>query len=253
MAGSKSLISSQRQRRLEMALDRVRELLPYDYAQWVVESPHSGDYVVVTARSPLGSECYEIAHRPGVIGQVFRRQQPIFLPEGTAHPLYDSYDPAMTWELAAPLFSKSGLAIVLNLEGQGRPVLDEAAWRRLGALLSSEAGWSPRGPVPTPGEARMLKTTEAKVPLEAALALAQDAANGGQYVLVAGPLNLPASPIYPTLEEALRRRQPIGGCVRGGPQRLDLLVTESAIESSVPWWPVVEGRYDLVLLAVQEM
>jgi hypothetical protein len=252
MPEKSSLISHRRSRQLEAALDSIRDAIPCEYAQWVVESPATWDYVVVGARFPPGGECYEICHRPGVIGQVFRRKRAIFIPNVEGHPLYDLYDPAITWEMALPLFSREGLAAVLNLEGQGDQPLDEAIWKNLQDLLASETGWRTEGEAPLPGEAWMTKTATVPVPMGAVLALGRAAAAGGAFILIAGPLDLEPSTVYPTLEEALERGEPLGACVGGGGPGLDYLKTDSPAMSNgehPPWWSFIDGRYDFVLLA----
>jgi GAF domain-containing protein len=242
--------------RIDSALDRLRDALPFSYAQWIVESPETRDYQVVISRCPAGSECYDIAHRPGVIGQVFRRERAIFLPNAQAHPLYDVFDPFVKWELAVPLVEEGKLAVVLNFEGGGNLELDGTLWQHLREALSSETGLQLTMTIPQPGEAWMVKTTYVEIPgtvetaIDAALRLGRAAADGGLSILVAGALDLPSSSIYPTVEEALATGVPLGGCFRGGGSRLDLLPSKSTATRSkdFPWWSLAEGRYDFVIV-----
>lgn len=248
-----------RTERIEEALDGLREVLPLAYAQWVVESPLTWDYTVVASRAPAGAACYDVAHRPGVIGQVFRRNRPIFLPRAGAHPLYDLYDPAVEWELAVPLRQEEDLAAVLNLEGGGNLNLDRPLWEHLGQLLLARTGLALPAALPEPGEAWMVQTTRVGVSdeaapwaAEAALRLGRAAAGGGLSLLVAGGLGLPVSATYPSVDAAQAAGLPLGGCFRGGGPGLDLLETGAltgARREDLPWWPLADGRYDFVLLA----
>lgn len=242
---------------LEGIFDRLSEALPFSYAQWVVESPPVWDYQVMVSRSPTGANCYDIAHRPGVIGQVFRRERPIFIPDARTHPLYDVYDSLVKWELALPLIDNGALVGVLNLEGGGNLELGGTLWQQLRNSLFSEVGLQLSEAAPKPGEAWMVKTTCVGIPgttepaADTALRLGRAAAEGGLSVLVAGDLNLPASSVYPTVEEALAADVPLGGCFRGGGRRLDLLQVgvPGALSAEVTsWWSLADGRYDFVLL-----
>jgi len=231
--------------------------MAYDYAQWVLEEPQSWDYKVAASRFPPGQSCYEVAHRPGVIGQVFRRRHPIFLQGARLHPLYDPYDASIEWELALPLFEADELACVLNLEGSGDFELREFLWQELRQVLSSDTGWYLPESIPKAGETWMTRTTRADIrgedefsAMEAALILGRAAAAGGACVIVVGALDLPASSIYPTVSEALSSGAPLSGCVRGGDRRLDLLPVEAgegATFESANWWDVADGRYDFAI------
>jgi hypothetical protein len=243
---------------LEAILGQLSEVLPLTYAQWVIESPAVWDYRVMVSRSPAGADCYDIAHRSGVIGQVFRRERPIFIPDARTHPLYDVYDPLVEWELALPLRDKGALVSVLNLEGGGNLEISGVLWQQLRKILFSETGLQLSEGVPKPGEAWMVKTTCVRISgttepaADAALRLGRAAAGGGLSVLIAGALNLPASSIYPTIEEALATDVSLGGCFRGGGRRLDLLqvgVSGALRAEETPWWSLADGRYDFVLLA----
>jgi hypothetical protein len=245
--------------RCDEALDGLRKILPFAYAQWVVESPLTRDYDVVASRCPAGTESYDVAHRPGVIGQVFRRGRAIFLPRARAHPLYDLYDPRVEWELALPLREGDNLAAVLNLEGGGRLELDLLLWERLGQSLLARTGLALPAAPPEPGEAWMVHTTRVEIydeaapsAAEAALRLGRAAARAGLSLLVAGELGLPDSATYPSVASALAAGLPLGGCFRGGTPRLDFLETGALTAprgEDLPWWPLADGRYDFVLLA----
>lgn len=242
---------------LEPLLDRVRRVLAYDYAQWVLEAPQSRDYNVFASRFPPGQSCYEVAHRPGVIGQVFRRRRPIFLQGARLHPLYDPYDDSIEWELALPLFEEDALAGVLNLEGGSDFELSEFLWQELRELLSSGTGWYLPEAIPKAGETWMTRTNRADIrgedelsTMEAAFNLGRAAAAGGACVIVVGALGLPTSSVYPAVSESLASGAPLSGCVRGGDRRLDLLpvqAEERAAFESTNWWDVIDGRYDFAI------
>jgi GAF domain len=253
-----AVVSGEQEEGVESVLDLLLTLVPYDYAQWVTESSATWDYTVVASRFPAGEDCYDIAHRPGVIGQVFRRERPIFISDVQAHPLYDAYDPSVEWELAVPLADGRGLVAVLNLEGGGRIALNDALWSHLGEVIASKTKLQLSEATPAANEAWMVKTTLVGISgtieltaADSALRLGRAVADGGRSVLVAGPLNLPRSSTYPTVEEALATGLPLGGCFRGGSHRLDLLVETSGIAhvEDALWWSLADGRYDFVIAA----
>src|SRR6266487_4290682 len=89
---------------LGACLEHIEAVLSYRYAQWLVEDPLTWDYRVVAARIPAGGEGYSIAHRTGVIGQVFRTGRAIVVPDTRSHPLYDPFDTRIDWEVAIPVW-----------------------------------------------------------------------------------------------------------------------------------------------------
>ncbi len=241
----------------EAMFDMLGAALAFDYVQWIEESQDTWDYKIMASRCPVGRESYDIAHRTGVIGQVFRRERPIFIPSARAHPIYDVYDPIVKWELAIPLLDGLSVAGVLNFEGSGDLELEPFLWRSLGTIASLKIGLQFPEAMPEPGEAWVVNTSRVVVSesgqpaSDAALRLGRAAASGGVSVLVAGVLDLPSSPTYPTVESALRKKLPIGGCFRGGGHRLDLLVVgdrKGKRTDESAWWGLAEGRYDYVLL-----
>ncbi len=240
----------------DKTLESLRGVLPFTYAQWVEESRLTSDYAVVASRSPQAAAGYDIAHRPGVIGQVFRRGRPIFIPHVNTHVLYDLFDPGIEWELTLPL-NDGTLAAVLNFEGSGTLDLDKSLWKDLGALLFSQTGLELAGAMPEPGEAWMVKTNLVEISGErpqsvnVALRLGRAAATGGLNVLVAGALDLSHNPAYPSVDESLAAGVPLGGCFRGGGSRLDLLevAAHTGSDEDSAWWSLADGRYDFVLRA----
>jgi hypothetical protein len=174
--------------------------------------------------------------------------------------LYDPFDASVEWELAVPLFDGERITAVLNLEGTGSFSLDGSIWRKFAEVLFSTTGWCLPMTVPRAGEAWMVRSEHVQILSkgrpEAAEALARlggPAANEGSCVVIVGDLELPVSHVYPTLEQAIAAGLPLGGCVRGGGSKLDLLPTGSAASAeSTAWWTIVDGRYDLVLHVVDE-
>ena len=79
-------------------------------------------------------EGYDTAHRTGIIGQVFRTGRTLFAPDVAHHPLYDPFDPAITWELCFPVCAEGRLVAVVNLEGAGTLDIDQATVIRKGRL-----------------------------------------------------------------------------------------------------------------------
>src|SRR6185436_7821856 len=158
-----SLISLAALENLEIALSRVAGFFPLRYAQWVVQSPETWDYLVVASRFPLDGSCYDIAHRPGVIGQVFRRERPIFLAAAQEHALYDPFDPSVEWELAVPLFDGERVAAVLNMEGTNSLSLDSGLWRNFADLLLSTTGWLLPEAAPRDGEVWMVRSEHLRI------------------------------------------------------------------------------------------
>jgi len=250
--------------RIGACLDALREYWPCRYAQWVEEDPRTRDFSVVASRSPEGAQSYEVAHRTGVIGQVFRRRRPIWLPDARTHPLYDLYDPEVRWELTVPCWRGLDLIGVLNLEGDASVELSAGeqgsrSWVSLVELIEEEMSCEVRSEELRAGESWFVTSTRATVPCQdgrsgvmAALDLGRFLAQAGRCGVVVGSLPVPARRGMPTLAEARREDVPRGGCFRGFERGLDLLPTGfSSGEEEVgwkDWWPLVDGRYDFVLI-----
>jgi hypothetical protein len=244
---------------LEAALDAVGEILPCRTAQGLVEASPDLDYVVAAWRGPRGGENFQVAHRTGVIGQVFRRWRPVFLPDAQRHPLYDPFDPEVRWELALPLVHRGRLAAVLNFEGSESLELAGAVWAQLASAVLAATGRRLPAAPPPPGEGWLAAThylrvsrTRKSQAAASALRLARAAADGGAWVLFVGTVELPASPMYPAIEEAAAAGLSIGACVRGMCPRLDALPLSLADRGKAPsaaWRRMACGRYDFALHA----
>lgn len=220
-------------------LEAAGSLLGHAYAQWVIEDPRSFAYRVAAERLPEGRQGYATAHRLGVIGQVFRSARAIFVADTRAHPLYDPYDPEMAWELALPVSTRAGVA-VLNFEGPPpAPALD-ALWERLArAVRDAVDGELPPAP-PGAGEAALKATAWVSVAapsdaFAAAAGLARLAAGARCWALIVAP-----APHAPSdgIEDALTGVAPC----------LDRLEAPSLARPLPEAWRArLQGRYDYVV------
>jgi hypothetical protein len=232
--------------RIEAVFDAVSDVLPFRYAQWLVEDPQTRDYRVAAARFPEGASCYDVAHRTGVIGQVFRLRRPLLVEAARAHPLYDPYDPAVEWELTIPLFLGVNLQAVLNLEGEGRPVLSPERWEALRARVAAEAHREIPPKLPRAGDEWKLETEWFEVrqlPGRAGRvsSLAGAAARSGAWTLWVGSPSSDRCRVAPLAER-----------IRGYSERLDVLVppeTPPGAQELEELQKLVEGRYQLVIVA----
>ncbi|MDQ5835253.1 MAG: GAF domain-containing protein, partial [Acidobacteriota bacterium] len=183
-------------------LDRLRSAIPYLYGQWVVEDPRSHDYRVAAAVLPEGEAGYEVAHRTGVIGQVFRTRQAIAVQDTRNHPLYDPFDTTIDWELCFPVFDGEEMKAVLNFEGAG--AFAAADWEHVCQAVRETTSYLPPPSAPTPGGPCLVQTRRIEIRAgdggahdSDIVGLAQAAACGGESVLLVGD--------YP---ELLRGRRP---------------------------------------------
>jgi hypothetical protein len=239
----------------ESAMNRVLEqlevLLPYTYAQFLAEDAATRDYRVIAERIPGGGASYAVAHRTGVIGQVFRTQRAIVVPDTRHHPLYDPFDITVDWEIAIPLFRNDAFAGVLNVEGNDSMALQPDNWNRISRLVCTATDWS-IPPDPPDAEANVLLQTERSFfarELELVERARQLAGEGKSVLMIASPSEF-ARPGHPTLDDVERGRVPLAECVRGVDARIDAITLNgnglSAFES-LGGWSLVEGRYDIVL------
>jgi hypothetical protein len=241
------------------SLARLQAILPSRYAQWCAEDPSSHDYRVLAAILPDGQEGYDTAHRTGIIGQVFRTGRTLFAPDVAHHPLYDPFDPAITWELCFPVCAEGRLVAVVNLEGAGTLDIDHALWRRIGETLRQTAGLIPPSEPPLDADFCLVDTRRLAIQSEVhdtsgVLAVARAIARGGLTTLLVGDFPALLRERAPTLPEA--RRQGLGAsyCFVGVDERLDLLPTgPDSVDPLPPWWPTANGRYAIVLIHAPAM
>lgn len=246
---------------LGACLGHLDAILPSRYAQWLVEDAITWDYRVAAERIPPGTVGYAIAHRTGVVGQVFRTRRAIFVPDTRSHPLYDPFDTGVDWELAIPVCQKRNLVAVLNLEGSGVLGLEANQWQAIAQLVLTATGWSIEESLPDPAEGGLVDTRLAT--FRALLGPTGDAgrilkigrrlARRGRTVLVIGVLPEVARPNSLTVSEAEARGVPLAECFYGmGPGR-DILQLGSPPDGMRAFerlggWALVEGRYEFVLV-----
>jgi hypothetical protein len=228
----------------------------YRYAQWLIEDPVTRDYRVIAECIPADATGYAIAHRTGVIGQVFRTGHAIAVPDTRSHPLYDPFDTDVDWELAMPVWRGESQVAVLNIEGSGAFELGASQWQALCEIVSSME-WRIPGQLPNSLALGLVKTRRATFGTSGrvgdVLKTGARLAQRGKTVLVIGDVSdaVPANSL--TACDAEARRAPLAECVRGVRTRMDVLPLGSrgrgmrAFER-LGGWMLVEGRYEFVLV-----
>jgi hypothetical protein len=236
-------------------------LVPYVYAQWLVEDEITHDYRVVASVNPPGSLSYDTAHRTGIIGQVFRLQKPLFVPDVRAHALYDPFDDSIDWELCFPVFHDGRMSAVVNLEGNGFLHLSAELWVDVCKVVESTIGLKPPTVLPEEDSSCLIETQPIliRTPNNSSESLdivkmAKAVARGGQTVLLVGHYPDLLGGRSPTMAQAITQGLSASYCFFGVEQRLDLLATgpmiEEMLESGLEWWSNCRGRYALVLLQI---
>lgn len=225
--------------KLQRALGHLETLLPYTYAQFLAEDDER-DYRVIAARIPGGGTGYAVAHRTGVIGQVFRGRRAIVVADTRNHPLYDSYDATVDWELAIPLFRDGALAGVLNVEGCGAMALPLETWNRLSRVVAEATNCAiPASPPDARAEVvvptKRLSCANDRELMETARRLA----NEGRSVLVIG---------VPSASDDIETGgMPLAERVHGVDAGIDAVALEYAAFQRLGGWKLVDGRYDFVI------
>lgn len=237
----------------------LQAVVPYRYAQYVVEDTVDHDYRVIASVVPEGEEGYATAHRTGIIGQVFRLEQAILAPDVANHPLYDPFDSAIQWEMCFPLFQDGRMTAALNLEGAGALKVGREAWDRIRNAVHESTGCIvPPAPL-SAGRNCLVRTRRIVIRPEDSnwgradvLGLATTLAQSGESTLLVGP--------YPDL---LRRRAPnveqaqieglgVSYCYVGVEPKLDLLdtggLTPDPCADVIGWWRTSNGRYGFVVV-----
>jgi hypothetical protein len=240
-------------------LQGLSEILSFEYAQYLVEDPDSWDYRVVASILPEGETGYDTAHRTGVIGQVFRTQKPVIVPDARNHPLYDSFDSRVEWELCFPLLAEGKLEAVINLEGGGSLDVDLNTWRRIGEYILKATQRLIIPSLPEADDVWQVPTTQVVVrsnagdsKCESVLALARALARDGQYTLLVGDYPALLRGRSPTLNEIKDCGLSVSCCCFGVEPRLDLLAagprSEKSLLTRTDWWHYCDGRYSFVVL-----
>src|SRR5688572_13480429 len=129
-------------------LTLLQAVVPHQYGQWVTEDADNHDYRVVESIIPEGTEGYDVAHRTGIIGQVFRIEKLIWAPDVNSHPLYDPFDDAIDWELTFPVFLDGNLQAIVNLEGGGSIEFGANTWERVCRVVEETTQCKPPLSVP---------------------------------------------------------------------------------------------------------
>jgi hypothetical protein len=232
-------------------LEQIEVLIPYAYAQVLAEHAPTRDYRVIAERIPAGAAGYAVAHRTGVIGQVFRTQRAIIVTDTHHHPLYDPFDVTVDWEVALPLIRSGALAGVLNVEGNGVLTLQPDTWNRVSRIVTDETAVTiPQSP-PDAYATVLVRTERSFFDQEfAMLDSARRLAGEGKSVLMLTTLPEFARSAHPTLTDARQGRISLAECINGFDDRIDAIILDghglSAFES-LGGWSLVDGRYDVVL------
>jgi hypothetical protein len=241
-------------------LSSLKSLCAAEYAQWIIEDPDDSEYRVVASLIPDGAEAYNTAHRTGIIGQVFRTEESILAMGIRNHPLYDTFDDSVDWELCFPVFVDGTLEGVINLEGTGELAVDQDLWATILRLVEEITRYRPPASLPTADSARLFQTRKfliRAVPGENAgafIELAQATARGGRHTLLVGDYPNLVRGRGPSIVEAIQRGLGISYCFFAVEQRLDLLATGPNAHEVLPahpkWWNLCDGRYEFVVIQV---
>jgi len=241
------------------ALELIGPILPYRYAQWLIEDPENHDYRVIASVIPHGTVGYDIAHRTGVIGQVFRLRTLIAVPDVRNHPLYDPFETTIDWELCFPVQRDANEFAVVNLEGIGPLDLNGAAWDRVCEIIEQTTSYKPE----SIGEdtSHLIQTHRIRMLSDktgdyrsALVAAARAIARGGQSTLLAGDFEDLLTGRGPTMADALTQDLDASYCFFGAEQNLDILATgpnpqNTLSTNALNWWDRAQGRYAFVLLS----
>lgn len=245
----------------QRCLDGLRSAIPYQYAQWVVEDTDDHDYHVVAAVLPEGEPGYDVAHRTGVIGQVFRVGDGIVVPDARNHPLYDPFDTSVDWELCFPVFAGEEMKAVLNFEGTG--TFGTVDWEHVSRAVREVTSYLPPPSAPLADSPYLVETRRIEVRTSGDRAgqsevveLARAVARGGESTLLVGHYPELLRGRGPTAAEAGKEGLGISYCYFGVEPRLDLLATgpvnrDFMSENQMGWWDNCKGRYAFVLLSVE--
>lgn len=209
---------------------------------------------MIAAIVPEGAESYSTAHRTGIIGQVFRTEESIAAADVHDHPLYDTFDDCVDWELCFPLFRDGVLESVINLEGKGELRSDHELWASVCQVVEQTSGFRPAVTIPE-NVCHFVKTRQFVIKAvadENVIDLAQAIAGGHKTTLLVGDYSNLLRDRGPSLLEAVQRSLGISHCFFGVAKRLDLLSTgpnpSEVLRANPNWWDLCDGRYDFVLV-----
>jgi hypothetical protein len=239
-------------------LAKLQTIVPYQYAQWLIEDPDTHDYRVISSVIPDGAEGYTTAHRTGVIGQVFRLEESILVPDVRDHPLYDPFDTDINWELCFPVFVGGKMTAVVNLEGAGALAVGAEAWDRVCQIVEETTQGRPPSPPPPADNPSLIDTHRIVVRTDqvdrerlAIIEMARAIARGGETTLLVGHYPDLLQGRRPTIAEASQKGLGVSYCYFGVEQRLDLLATgpntRQVLLQHQEWWTNCNGRYAFIL------
>lgn len=230
--------------------------LQFRYAQWIIEDSNH-DYRVIASVTSTGERGYDIAHRTGIIGQVFRTSQPIFATDVRRHILYDSFDDAIDWELCFPIFRNNRLYAVINLEGAGTITLTKRQWNEIRQSIKDVRRCEPPVVRPRTNSMILLNTQQIVVPSEVddseIVETARNLASTGASTVLVGDYPDLVCGRGPTVAEALARNLPMSYCFFGVEKQLDLLATGPGLDLleqvRADCWHQCKGRYSFVVVS----
>ncbi|MBV9157815.1 MAG: GAF domain-containing protein [Acidobacteriaceae bacterium] len=247
---------------VERCLHELTTALPFRYCQWLIENPDYFGYEVIASVLPDGETGYAVAHRTGVIGQVFRQKQPIFLADARKHTLYDVYDHTILWELCLPVFAGAELCGVINFEGTKRVDVNEQLWSTIDTIVYKNTNYCLPRNVPIPNAAHFVDTIQLAVPANgrqnqraSMTAVGHALAAGGASTLLVGRFPELLAGRSPDMAQAAEQKLGPSYCCFGVAANLDLLATGSFTEQDIldnqmNWRDISNGRYSFVLVHV---
>lgn len=242
----------------QACLHGLYDIVPFEYAQYLIEAPENRDYKVVASIIPEGETGYDIAHRTGVIGQVFRTAKPIVVPDVRNHPLYDPFDVSIDWELCFPLLLEGKLIGVINLEGAGTLSISREVWCDISESVFKATQYMIPPSHPQRDDSWKLHTSRVVVVPDpdddartTVLTVARSLARDGNSTLLVGE--------YPSLrgsganlDDVEDANVSVSSCCYGLEERLDLLAagprSKKTLAARTDWWQHCEGRYSFVVL-----
>jgi hypothetical protein len=218
----------------------LRTVAPYLFAQWLYEDPLTLEYRVGVE---AGQDSFAVAHRTGIIGQVFRTGAPVLLRDVRSHPLYDPFDSSIAWECAIPFTALDGTRLVVNFEGK-----DDCP---AGAVILVK--------LPQVFQQLPLRDFPASIPeqtqhlcadRQALLAACEALARAGQRVAAIGFFADLAPADHLTYQEALQKERPLAECLFPYRPGVDLfLLSEFPVQDLTPVWRLLgNGRYHVLLM-----
>ncbi len=244
----------------ENCLILLKSIVHFRYGQWLIEDTESRDYRAIASVLTGGQLGYGIAHRTGVIGQVFRMAIPILVADANNHPLYDPFDNTIDWELCFPVFMDGQTKAVINLEGSGSLEIGDEVWRRICNVVQQTTRHLPPITLPRSDTSCFVKTRRIVIrgaTCDEASEVARAIARGGESTLLVGNHPDLLGGRTPTMPDALQQGLSVSYCYFGVETRLDLLATGSLtsidlLGNQMDWWGTSRGRYAYVLVHLEE-